>query len=118
MKELSIHSTLWVEAVEVVGLEDVVLDNLNVQDGEYDAKYDLKDYVIEYTGGGFWLTISNLKDYFKIINGVGYLDLSLTSDEQRIMYDKMWQKVLSSIGRSNGLVKIVKRSGCIQMSCL
>ena len=105
IKELSIHSTLWVEAVEVVGLKDVALDKLNVQDGECDPKYDLKDYVIEYNSGGFWLTISDLKGYFGIINGVGYLDLLFGSDEQRSMYDKAWQRVLSSIGRSDGLVK-------------
>ena len=93
-KELSIHGTLWVEAVEVVGLEDVVLDKLNVQDGEYDAKYDLKDYVIEYSGGGFWLTISNLKGYFRIINGVGYLDLLFGSDEQRVMLIKCGKRFL------------------------
>ena len=105
-KELSIHSTLWVKAVEVVDLGDVVLDKLNVQEGEYDAKYDLKDYVIKYNGGGFWLTISSdLKGYFRIISGVGYLDLLFRSDEQRVMYDKVWQKILSDIRHSDALVK-------------
>ena len=74
-KELSIRSTLWIKAVKVIDLGYVVLDKLNVQDGEYDVKYDLKDYVIKYNGGGFWLTISDLKGYFRIINGVSYLDL-------------------------------------------
>ena len=87
-KELSIHSTLWVEAVEIVGLKEVVLDKSNVQSGGYDAKYDLRDYVIEYNNGGFWLNICDLKGYFKIINGVGYLDLLFGSDEQETMYDK------------------------------
>ena len=104
-KELSIQSTQWVEAVEVVELKNVALDKLNVQDCEYDAKYKLKDYVIEYNGGGFWLTISDLKGYFRIINGVGYLDLLFRSDEQGSMNDKIWQTVLNSIGCSDGLVK-------------
>ena len=45
-KELSIHSTLWVDAVEIVDLKNVVLSKLNVQGGEYDAKYDLRDYIM------------------------------------------------------------------------
>ena len=109
-KELSIHSTLWVEAVEIVGLKEVVLDKSNVQSGGYDAKYDLRDYVIEYNNGGFWLNICDLKGYFKIINGVGYLDLLFGSDEQETMYDKVWQRVLNNIGRNDGLVKDRKGS--------
>ena len=42
-KELSIDSTLWVDAVEVVELKNLVLDKIKVQDGKYDAKYRFKD---------------------------------------------------------------------------
>ena len=108
-EELSISSTLWVDAVEVVELKNVVLDKIKVQDGEYDAKYNLKDYVIEYDGGGFWLTISDLKGYFNIINGVGFLNLMFGSNEQELMYDKIWQKVLSAVRRNNGFMRDSKR---------
>ena len=90
-KELSIHSTLWVDAVETVELKNVALDKLSMQDGEYDAKYNLKDCVIEYNGGGFWLTISDLKGYFTIVNGVGFLELIFKNNEQKRIYDKIWQ---------------------------
>ena len=83
-KELSIDSTLWVDAVEVVELKNLVLDKIKVLNIEYDVKCGFKDYVIEYNGSGFWLTISELKGYFKIIDGVGYLEL-LLSDEQEVM---------------------------------
>ena len=76
-----------------------------MQNGEYDAKYGFKDYIIEYSGGGFWLTISNLKGYLRITNGVSYLDVLFGSDEQEAMYDKVCQKFLSDIGRSDGLIK-------------
>ena len=91
-KELSIGSTLWVDALEIVDLKDVVLSKLNVKSGEYDDKYDVTDYVIEYNGGGLWLSISDLKDYFSFNNGTGYLELLLESNEQETMYDKMWKK--------------------------
>ena len=77
-KELNIDSTLWVDAVEVVDLKSLVLDKINIVNIEYDVKYGFKDYVIEYNKGGFWLTISELKGYFKIVNGVGYLELLLS----------------------------------------
>ena len=39
------------------------------------------------------------------MNGVSYLDLLFGSDEQGVMYDKVWQKILSGIGRSDGLIR-------------
>ena len=66
-KELSIDSTLWVDAVEVAELKNLVLDKIKVVNIEYDVKHGFKDYVIKYNGGGFWLTISELRGYFKII---------------------------------------------------
>ena len=83
-KELSIDSTLWVDAVEVVDLKNLVLDKINIVNIEYDVKYGFKDYVIEYNRGGFWLSISELKGYYKIIDGAGYLEL-LLNDQQEAM---------------------------------
>ena len=103
-KEISIDSTLWVDAVEVVELKNLVLDKINIVNIEYDVKYGFKDYVIEYNRGSFWLTISELKGYFKIIDGVVYLEL-LLSDEQEVMYDKLWKKVTDDAGHSNAFVK-------------
>ena len=103
-KELSIGSTLWVDALEIVDLKDVVLSKLNVKSGEYDDKYDLTDYVIEYNYSGFWLAISDLKGYFSFNNGTGYLELLFESNEQETMYDKVWKRIIHVIRRS-GLVK-------------
>ena len=52
IKKLSIHSTLWEDPIEIVGINDVVLDKLNVK-GKYVPKYNLTDYSIKYDGGGF-----------------------------------------------------------------
>ena len=89
-KELSINNTLWLKAKEIVEL-NVAFDKLSMQDGEYDAKYNLKDYVIGYNRGGFWLTITDLKGYFTIVNGVGLLELIFKNNEQKLIYDKIWQ---------------------------
>ena len=85
-----------------------MLDKIKVVNIEYDVKYGFKDYVIEYNGDGFWLTISELKGYFKIIDGVGYLEL-LLSDEQEAMYDRVWKKVADNAGRSEAFFKDTKK---------
>ena len=107
-KELRIDSTLWKDAKEVIELKNLVLDKINIVNIEYDVKYGFKDYVIEYNGGGFWLTISELKGYFKIIDGVGYLEL-LLSDQQEAMYDEVWKTIANDAGRKNILVKDVSK---------
>ena len=99
-KELSIDSTLWVDALKIVDLKDVVLSKLNEKSGEYDDKYDLTDYVIEYNVGGFWLAITDLKGYFSFNNGTEYLELLFESNEQETMYDKVWKRIVHAIGRS------------------
>ena len=106
-KELSNDSTLWVDAVEVVELKNLVLDKIKVVTIEYDTKYGFKDYVIEYNGGGFWLTISELKGYFRTIDGVGYLDL-LFSDKMYDMSDKILKKVANDARRSDTFAKDTK----------
>ena len=58
-KELSIDNSLWVDAVEVVDLKNLVLGKINIVNIEYDVKYGFKDYVIEYNKGDFWLTLVN-----------------------------------------------------------
>ena len=80
-----------------------------MQDGEYDAKYNLKDYVVEYNRGGFWLTIIDFKGYFTIVNGVGFLELIFKNNEQKRIYDKIWQWVLNAVGRSDGFMKDTKK---------
>ena len=60
VKKLSLHSTLWTDPIEVVGINDVVLNKLNVK-GKYVLKYDLTDYTIKYDGGGFWLYLDDLE---------------------------------------------------------
>ena len=52
VKKLGIHSTFWTDPIEIVGINDVVLNKLNVK-GKYVLKYDLTGYAIKYDGGGF-----------------------------------------------------------------
>ena len=107
-KEISIDSTLWTDPVEIIGLKNLVLDKINIVNIEHDVKYGFKDYIIEYSKGGFWLTISELKGYLKINDGVGYLEL-LLSDQQEAMYNEVWKTITNDAGRKNILVKDAKK---------
>ena len=49
-----------------------------------------------------------MKGYFKIIDGVGYLEL-LLSDQQEAMYDKVWKTIANDAGRKHILVKDVNK---------
>ena len=49
-----------------------------------------------------------MKGYFKIIDGVGYLEL-LLSDQQEAMYDEVWKTIANDAGRKNISVKDVSK---------
>ena len=81
-RELTIHSTLWKDATELVNLRDFISSKLAIKT-QYNAKYDLTDYYVEYNGGGFWLVIDDLKGYYDFSNGVSFLNLLFKSEEQK-----------------------------------
>ena len=81
-RQLTIHNTLWKDATELVNLRDFISSKLTIKT-QYNAKYDLTDYYVEYNGGGFWLVIDDLKGYYDFSNGVSYLNLLFKSEEQK-----------------------------------
>ena len=96
IKKLNIHSTLWEDAIEIIGINDVVLNKLNVK-GKYVPKYDLTDHAIKYDGGGFWLYIDDLEGYFKFDNGIGFLQIIFKDAEQErftivVLNGGIWRK--------------------------
>ena len=102
-RELTIHSTLCKDATELVNLRDFISSILIIKT-QYNAKYDLTDYYVEYNGGGFWLVIDDLKGYYGFSNGVSYLNLLFKSEEQKVQYDRLWKEIVSISG-SSGLIK-------------
>ena len=96
---MSIHSTFWEDPVEIVGINDVVLNKLNDK-GKYVLKYDLTDYVIKYDGGGFWLYIDDLEEYFKFDTGIGFLQIIFKDAEQERLYDRIWDQIIDNIDNS------------------
>ena len=107
IKKLSIYSTLWEDPIEIVGMNDVVLNKLNVK-GKYIPKYDLTDYAIKYDGGGFWLYIDDLEGYFKFDSGIGFLQIIFKDAEQERLYDRIWNQIIDNID-NNKTIKDIKK---------
>ena len=94
---------MWKDATELVNLRDFISSKLTIKT-QYNAKYNLTDYYLEYNGGGFWLVIDDLKGYYDFSNGVNYLNLLFKSEEQKTQYDRLWEEIVSISG-SSGLIK-------------
>ena len=107
IKKLSIHSTLWEDPIETVGINDVVLNKLNVK-GRYVRKYDLTDYAIKYDGGGVWLYIDDLEVYFEFDNGIGFLQIIFKDAGQERLYDRIWDQIIDNID-NNETIKDIKK---------
>ena len=107
IKKLSIHSTLWEDPVEIIGINDVVLNKLNVK-GKYFLKYDLTDYAIKCDGGGFWLYIDDLEGYFEFDNGIGFLQIILKDAGEERLYDRIWDQIIDYIDNNKTIKDIQK----------
>ena len=107
IKKLIIHSTLWEDPIEIIGINDVVLNKLNVK-GKYVPKYNLTDYAIKYDGGDFWLYIDDLEGYFEFDDGIGFLQIIFKDAEQERLYDRIWDQIIDNID-NNKTIKDIKK---------
>ena len=110
VKELKIDNTLWAEPVKIVNLVDFNPEKLTI-DKELNSIHNTPDasskdlidiYQVRYDGGGFYLTIDNIKGYFELDDNLnGILDMILT-DDQKNKYDQVWKEVFKLVNDENG----------------
>ena len=63
-------------------------------------------YQVRYENGGFYLTIDNIKGYFKLNDNIGgILDMILT-DDQKNKYHQVWKEVFKLVNDENGELKL------------
>ena len=114
IKELKIDNTLWVKPAKLVNLldfnpEKLTIDKvLNSIHNTPDASSkDLTDiHQVRYENGGFYLTIDNIKGYFKLDDNLnGILDMILT-DDQKNKYHQVWKEVFKLVNDENGELKL------------
>ena len=114
VKELKTDNTLWAKPAKLVNLLDFnpekstidkVLNRIhNTPDA---SSKDLTDiYQIRYDDGGFYLTIDNIKGYFKLDDNLnGILDMILTDDQKNI-YNQVWKEVFKLVNNGTGELKL------------
>ena len=107
VKELKIDNALSAKPAKIVNLLDFNPEKLTI-DKELNSIHntsskDLIDiYQVRYDDGGFYLTIDNIKGYFKLDdNLIGILDMILT-DDQKNKYHQVWKEVFKLVNDGNG----------------
>ena len=114
VRELEIDNTLWTTPAIIINLLDfnpnkLTIDKvLNSIHNTPDASSkDLTDiYQVRYENGGLYLTIDNVKGYFKLDDNLnGILDMILT-DDQKNKYHQVWEEVFKLVDNKNGELKL------------
>ena len=114
VRELKIDNTLWAKPAKIVNLIDFNPEKLTI-DKELNSIHNTPDasskdlidiYQIRYENGDFYLTIDNIKGYFKLEDNLnGILDMILT-DDQKNKYDQVWKEVFKLVNNENGELKL------------
>ena len=114
VRELKIDNSLWVKPANIVNLLDFNPEKLTI-DKEFNSisntpdasSKDLTDiYQVRYDDGDFYLTIDNIKGYFKLDDNLnGILDMILT-DDQKNKYHQVWKEVFKLVNNENGELKL------------
>ena len=114
VRELEIDNTLWTTPAKIINLLDfnpkkLTIDKvLNSIHNTPDASSkDLTDiHQVRYENGGFYLTIDNIKGYFKLDDNInGILGMILT-DDQKNKYHQVWKEVFKLVNNENGELKL------------
>ena len=110
VKELKIDNILWVKPAKLVNLLDFNPEKLTI-DKELNSIHNTPDasskdlidiYQVRYENGCFYLTIDNIKGYFKLDGDIsGILDMILT-DHQKNKYHQVWKEVFKLVNDGNG----------------
>ena len=114
VRELKIDSTLWATPARIINLLDFNPEKLTIDKELNSIHYtpdasskDLTDiYRVRYENGGFYLTIDNIKRYFKLDDNIGgILDMILT-DDQKNKYHQVWKEVFKIVNDENRELKL------------
>ena len=114
VRELKIDNTLWATPARIINLLDFNPEKLtvdkalnNIHNTPDASSKDLTDiHQVRYENGGFYLTIDNIKGYFKLDDNTrGILDMILT-DDQKNKYYQVWKEFFKLVNNENGELKL------------
>ena len=114
VREFKLDSTLWATPTRIINLLDFNPEKLTI-DKELNSIHNTPDassknltdiYQVRYENGSFYLTIDNIKGYFKLNNNTGgILDMILT-DDQKNKYHQVWKEVFKLVNDESGELKL------------
>ena len=101
VRELKIDNTLWATPARIINLLDFNPEKLTI-DKEFiihsihntpDASSkDLTDiHQVRYQNGGFYLTIDNIKGYFKLDDNISSILDMISTHDQKNKYHQVWK---------------------------
>ena len=70
VKELKIDNTLWATPAKIINLLDFKPEKLSIK-AENDGP-SIKVHQVRYENGGFYLTVYNIKGYFKLDDNINW----------------------------------------------
>ena len=99
VRELKIDNISWATPARIINLHDFNPEKLTI-----DNTPDI--HQVRYQNVGFYLTIDNIKGYFKVDDNIsGILDMILT-DDQKNKYHQVWKEVFKLVNNENGELKL------------
>ena len=106
VRELKIDNTLWATPARIINLLDFNPEKLTI-DKALNSIHNTPDiHQVRYQNGGFYLTIDNIKGYFKLDDNIsGILDMILT-DDQKNKYHQVWKEVFKHVNNENRELKL------------
>ena len=117
VRELKIDNTLWATPARIIKLLDFDPEKLTI-DKELNSNHNTPDasskdltdiHQVRYENGGFYLTVDNIKGYFKLNDNInGILDMILT-DDQKSKYHQVWKEVFKLVNDKNGELKLYEK---------
>ena len=108
VKELKIDSTLWAKPTKLVNLLDFKPEKLSIKIGNYKFS-TIITHQVRYENGGFYLTIDNLKGYFRFIDNSPtkvVLNMMFSNDDQKNKYHQVWKELFKIVDNGNGELKL------------
>ena len=113
VRELKIDSTLWATPARIINLLDFNPEKLTI-DKELNSIHNTPDasskdliniHQVRYENGGFYLTIDNIKGYFKLDDNIGGIFDMILTDDQKNKYHQVRKEVFKIVNDENGELK-------------
>ena len=113
VRELKIDSTLWATPARIINLLDFNPEKLTI-DKELNSIHNTPDasskdliniHQVRCENGGFYLTIDNIKGYFKLDDNIGGIFDMILTDDQKNKYHQVRKEVFKIVNDENGELK-------------